>query len=137
MNEKGRSVPKIVAFQKADAKKLADVFNCFEKEGLWPGGFTGGVAFTAERVLSSFPAGVKSISILISTHRGKFTGICSLHPHGEDAEAAYIGVFGVHPDFLAKGHGKAMILKALQIAADNGLIRGDLNTWAGKIRGVP
>src|SRR3989304_4057795 len=137
MNEKGRSVPKIVAFQKADAKKLAELFNSFDKEGLWPGGFTGGVPFTAERVLSSFPAGVKSISILISTHRGKFTGICSLHPHGEDAEAAYIGVFGVHPDFLAKGHGKAMILKALQIAADNGLIRVDLNTWAGNMRAVP
>src|SRR3989337_99153 len=75
MNEKGRSVPKIVAFQKADAKKLAELFNSFDKEGLWPGGFTGGVPFTAERVLSSFPAGVKSISILISTHRGQKSGI--------------------------------------------------------------
>ncbi|MGB9135581.1 MAG: GNAT family N-acetyltransferase, partial [Candidatus Bathyarchaeia archaeon] len=74
---------------------------------------------------------------MISTCKGMFTGICSLHPHSEDAEAAYIGVFGVHPDYLGKGHGKALILKAVKIAADNGLRRVDLNTWAGNMRAVP
>jgi ribosomal protein S18 acetylase RimI-like enzyme len=132
-----KSVPKIVAFGSSDAQKLAELFNTFDRGDLWPGGFTGGVPFTAERVLSSFPAGVKNITVLISTFKGKFTGICSLHPHAEDAEAAYIGVFGVHPDFLGKGHGKAMILRALQIAADNNLRRVDLNTWAGNMRAVP
>lgn len=137
MNRKAKSVPKIVAFRNSDAQKLAELFNTFDRGDLWPGGFTGGVPFTAERVLSSFPAGVKNITVLISTFKGKFTGICSLHPHAEDAEAAYIGVFGVHPDFLGKGHGKAMILKALQIAADSNLRRVDLNTWAGNMRAVP
>jgi ribosomal protein S18 acetylase RimI-like enzyme len=137
MNKKHESVPKVVAFRNADAAKLAELFNSFDHGDLWPGGFTGGVPFTAERVLSSFPAGVKNITILISTDKGKFTGICSLHPHGEDAEAAYIGVFGAHPDYVGKGHGKAMILKALQIAADHGFRRVDLNTWAGNMRAVP
>jgi len=137
MNKKHESVPKVVAFQNADAGKLAELFNSFDRGDLWPGGFTGGVPFTAERVLSSFPAGVKNITVLISTDRGKFTGICSLHPHGEDAEAAYIGVFGAHPDYVGKGHGKAMILKALEVAADHGFKRVDLNTWAGNMRAVP
>lgn len=137
MNMKHESVPKVVAFQNADAGKLAELFNSFDRGDLWPGGFTGGVPYTAERVLNSFPAGVKNITVLLSTDRGKFTGICSLHPHGEDAEAAYIGVFGAHPDYLGKGHGKAMILKALQIAADRGFKRVDLNTWAGNMRAVP
>ena len=137
MNKKHESVPKVIAFQNADAGKLAELFNSFDRGDLWPGGFTGGVPYTAERVLNSFPAGVKNITVLLSTDRGKFTGICSLHPHGEDAEAAYIGVFGVHPDYLGKGHGKAMILKSLQIAADHGLKRVDLNTWAGNMRAVP
>jgi GNAT superfamily N-acetyltransferase len=137
MNKRSAYGPEVVAFQNADAVKLAELFNSFDQGDLWPGGFTGGVPYTAERVLSTFPAGVKNITILISTHRGKFTGICSLHPHGEDAEAAYIGVFGVHPDYLGKGHGKAMILRALQIAADNSLRRVDLNTWAGNMRAVP
>jgi ribosomal protein S18 acetylase RimI-like enzyme len=137
MNKKQKSVPKIVEFRNKDAPKLAELLNSFDAEGLWPGGFTGGVPFTAERVLTSFPAGVKNICILISTYKGKFTGICSLHPHSEDAEAAYIGVFGVHPDYLSKGHGKAMILKALQIASDNNLRRVDLDTWAGNLRAVP
>jgi ribosomal protein S18 acetylase RimI-like enzyme len=137
MSEKRRSAPKIVEFRKKDAPKLAELFNSFDKEGLWPGGFTGGVPFTAERVLSSFPAGVKNICVLISTFKGKFTGICSLHPHPEDAEAAYIGVFGVHPDYLGKGHGKALILKALDIATLNNLRRVDLDTWAGNLRAVP
>ena len=137
MSKKRISAPKIVEFRKEDAPKLAELFNSFDREGLWPGGFTGGVPFTAERVLTSFPAGVKNICILVSTYKGKFTGICTLHPHSEDAEAAYIGVFGVHPDYLGKGHGKALILKALQIATLNNLRRVDLDTWAGNLRAVP
>lgn len=137
MDEKRKSPIRIVKFQNKDAQKLAELFNSFDREGLWPGGFTKGVPFTAERVLSTFPAGVKNICILISTHKGMFTGICSLHPHSEDAEAAYIGVFGVHPDYLGKGHGKALILKAIKITANNGLRRVDLNTWAGNMRAVP
>lgn len=137
MREKSESAPRIVEFRKEDAARLAELFNSFDREGLWPWSFTGGVPFTAERVLSSFPAGVKNICILISTFRGKFTGICSLHPHSEDAEAAYIGLFGVHPDYLGKGHGKTLILKALQVAASNSLRRVDLDTWAGNLRAVP
>jgi ribosomal protein S18 acetylase RimI-like enzyme len=129
--------PTIIEFKKEDASKLAELFNSFDREGLWPGGFTGGVPYTAERVLDSFPVSVKHISILISTHEGKFTGICTLHPHYEDSEAAYIGVFGVHPDYLGKKHGKALILRALQIAAQNNLRRVDLDTWAGNLRAVP
>ncbi|MDH5451472.1 MAG: GNAT family N-acetyltransferase, partial [Candidatus Bathyarchaeota archaeon] len=137
MNNAQSVKPTIIEFKREDASKLADLFNSFDKEGLWPGGFTGGVPYTAERVLDSFPASVKCISILISTHEDKFTGVCSLHPHYEDPEAAYIGVLGVHPDYLGKGHGKAMILRALQIAAQNNLRRVDLDTWAGNLRAVP
>ncbi|UCF59096.1 MAG: GNAT family N-acetyltransferase [Candidatus Bathyarchaeota archaeon] len=137
MNNPQSAKPTIIEFKREDASKLADLFNSFDKEGLWPGGFTGGVPYTAERVLDSFPASVKCISILISTHEDKFTGICSLHPHYEDPEAAYIGVFGAHPDYLGKGHGKALILKAIQIAAQNNLRRVDLDTWAGNLRAVP
>jgi ribosomal protein S18 acetylase RimI-like enzyme len=137
MNKKQESAIKILKFRNEDAHKLAELFNSFNRGDLWPWGFTKGVPFTAERVLSSFPAGVKNICVLISTHRGKFTGVCSLHPHSEDAEAAYIGVFGVHPDFLGKKHGRTLILKAIQIAADHGYKRVDLNTWAGNMRAVP
>jgi len=129
--------PRIIKFQKKDAEKLAELLNSFDKEGLWPGGFTGGVPFTAERALDSFPVGVKNICVLISTYKGKFTGICSLHPHYEDAEAAYIGLFGVHPDYLGKKHGKALILKSLQIATESNFKRVDLDTWAGNLRAVP
>ncbi len=137
MSGEGRLTPKIIKFEKKDAEKLAELLNSFDKEGLWPGGFTGGVPFTAETVLDSFPVGVKNICVLISTHKGKFTGICSLHPHYEDAEAAYIGLFGVHPDHLGKKHGKTLILKSLQIATENNLKRVDLDTWAGNLRAVP
>lgn len=137
MNNTQSLKPTIIEFRKEDASKLADLFNSFDKEGLWPGGFTGGVPYTAERVLESFPVAIKHIAILISTHEGKFTGICTLHPHYEDPEAAYIGVFGVHPDYLGKKHGKALILRALQIAAQNNLRRVDLDTWAGNLRAVP
>ncbi|NIU39403.1 GNAT family N-acetyltransferase [Candidatus Bathyarchaeota archaeon] len=129
--------PRIIEFQKEDARKLAELFNSFDKPGLWPGGFTGGVPFTAERVLDSFPVAQNSICILISTVNGSFTGICSLHPHYEDSDAAYIGVFGVHPEYLGKGHGKALILRAIQTAKEENIKRVDLDTWAGNLRAVP
>lgn len=132
-----RVKPTLIKFRKKDAAKLAALFNSFDKEGLWPGGFTGGVPYTAQRVLESFPVNVNHICILISTYEGKFTGICTLHPHFEDTEAAYIGVLGVHPDYLGKGHGKALILKSLNIAVENNLRRVDLGTWAGNLRAVP
>ena len=135
-NAKGLK-PKIIEFKREDAAKLAELFNSFDREDLWPGGFTGGVLYTAERVLDSFPVAIKHIAVLISTHEGLFTGICTLHPHREDPEAAYIGVLGVHPDYLGKGHGKALILRALQIAVQNNLRRVDLDTWAGNLRAVP
>ncbi len=137
MSKTEKYSPTIVEFQKEDAPKLAELFNSFDREGLWPGGFTGGVPYTAERILDSFPVAVKNMCILVSTHKGKFTGICTLHPHHEDAEAAYIGLLGVHPDYLSKGHGKALILKSLQIATENNLRRVDLDTWAGNLRAVP
>jgi GNAT superfamily N-acetyltransferase len=134
---KKRSVPKLIQFRSKDASKLAELFNSFDKEGLWPGGFTGGVPYTAQRVLDSFPVNVKNLGIFISTCQGKFTGICTLHPHFEDSEAAYIGVLGVHPDYLGQGHGKALILRSLSTAAENKLRRVDLGTWAGNLRAVP
>ena len=137
MNKEENFESTIIEFKKEDASKLADLFNSFDREGLWPGGFTGGVPYTADRVLDSFPISVKYISILISTYEDKFTGICTLHPHYEDPEAAYIGVLGVHPDYLGKGLGKALVLRALQIAAQNNLRRVDLDTWAGNLRAVP
>ena len=127
----------IVEFQRGDAHKLAELYNSFDRPGLWPGGFTGGVPFTAERVLDSFPVALNNICILISTVNGSFTGICSLHPHYEDSDAAYIGLLGVHPDYLGKGHGKALILKAIQIAEEKKIKRVDLDTWAGNLRAVP
>jgi RimJ/RimL family protein N-acetyltransferase len=133
----GKKSVRVIEFHKRDAKKLADLFNSFDKEGLWPGGFTGGIPFTPERVLDSFPVGVNSISILISIDRNRFTGICTLHPHYEDAEAAYIGLLGVHPTYLGKGHGKELILRSLRIATEKGLKRVDLDTWAGNLRAVP
>lgn len=137
MNSSDKAKPVIMKFQKEDANKLAELFNSFDKPGLWPGGFTGGVPYTAERVLDSFPVNLRNICILISAVKGNFTGICSLHPHYEDSDAAYIGVFGVHPDHLGKGHGKALILKAIQIAKENKVQRVDLDTWAGNLRAVP
>lgn len=129
--------PVIIEFQKEDAHKLAELYNSFDEPGLWPGGFTGGVPFTAERVLDSFPVAQNNICILISTMNGSFTGICSLHPHYEDSDAAYIGLFGVHPDYLGKGHGKVLILKAIQTAKERDIKRVDLDTWAGNLRAVP
>ncbi len=116
------------------ASRIADMFNGWDE--LWPGGFTGGVPYTAERVHKIYSK-MRAITILIAMDKDKPVGFLSLLQHWRDPEAAYIGLLGVSPEALKKKVGKRLLLRSIAIATEKGYLRVDLNTWAGNLRAVP
>lgn len=118
------------------AESLAEMYNTWDP--LWPGGFTEGVPFTAERVKKQYES-MRALGILIAmdTANQRPVGSVTLLSHWRDSEAAYVGTLGVSPEALSKKVGKHLLLKCFDIAIQKGYTRVDLNTWAGNLRAVP
>ncbi len=116
------------------ASRIAEMFNSWDE--LWPGGFTGGVPYTPERVHKVYSK-MRAIAILIAMDKDTPVGFLSLLQHWRDPEAAYIGLLGVSPGVLKKKVGKRLLLRSIAIATEKGYLRVDLNTWSGNTRAVP
>ncbi|MFW9843503.1 MAG: GNAT family N-acetyltransferase [Candidatus Thorarchaeota archaeon] len=119
-----------------DAGRLAECLNSFDDSDSWPGGFTHGNPYTAERVLKSWSK-ENNIRVIVGYSGDKIVGHCNVGHAELDAEAAYVGLLGVNPHYQGQGFGKAMLIEAAQAAADVGKRRIDLHTWAGNLKAVP
>ncbi|MHA1907541.1 MAG: GNAT family N-acetyltransferase, partial [Candidatus Thorarchaeota archaeon] len=126
----------IVEYSDDLAADIADMFNTWDE--LWPGGFTQGVPYDEERVKKQYGK-QSAIALLyaIDNETKKPVGMCTLHQHWRDKDAAYVGVLGVSPDALNKKVGKRLLLHAIDIVVHDGMKRVDLNTWPGNMRAVP
>lgn len=118
------------------ASDVAAMWNTWDE--LWPGSFTQGNPYTAERVKKQY-ATLSALAILIAIDQEskKPVGSCTLFAHWRDKEAAYIGTLGVSPKALGKKVGKKLLLESIQRALEKGYTRVDLNTWAGNMKAVP
>ncbi|MFW9910258.1 MAG: GNAT family N-acetyltransferase, partial [Candidatus Thorarchaeota archaeon] len=118
------------------AEDIAQMWNTWDD--LWPGGFTQGIPYTAERVKKQYGQ-INALALLIAIDKqtNKPVGSCTLHPNWRDNEAAYIGTLGVSPEVLNKKIGKQLLLESIRISSEKGYTRVDLNTWAGNMRAVP
>jgi ribosomal protein S18 acetylase RimI-like enzyme len=118
------------------AEGIAQMWNSWDD--LWPGSFTRGIPYTAERVKKQWDK-ISALAILIAIDRRTNTpvGSCTLHPNWRDKEAAYIGTLGVSPEALNKKVGKQLLLESIRICSSMGYTRVDLNTWPGNLRAVP
>ncbi|MFW9844218.1 MAG: hypothetical protein ACFFEV_06570 [Candidatus Thorarchaeota archaeon] len=86
-------------YDESMAENVAQMWNTWDE--LWPGGFTQGVPYTAERVKKQFGKS-DALAILIAIDQGtnKPLGSCTLFAHWRDKEAAYVGTLGVSPEAL-------------------------------------
>ncbi|MHA1743509.1 MAG: GNAT family N-acetyltransferase [Candidatus Heimdallarchaeota archaeon] len=126
---------KIILYDPSLAEKAAVMFNEFNK--LWPGGFGGGVPYTAERVHDWLDKTSAIADLLAVDEDGELCGYCGLYPHWRDEKAAYISILGVIPKVKGQRFGKRLLLKALEIAEEKGITRVDLHTWSGNLDAVP
>lgn len=121
-------------FRPEDAENVAQMWN--ESDPAWPGGFTGGVPFTAERVLRD-QSRTRFLATFIAFADGKAVGYCSVLRFREDPRAAYVGLLSAHPAYHGQGFGRDLLKAALALAIDQGYDRLDLHTWAGNLKAVP
>jgi GNAT superfamily N-acetyltransferase len=130
-DKKGR----IIKYKPSMAEQAAEMFNKFNE--LWPGGFGGGVPYTAERVHDWLDKTSAIADLFAVREDGVLAGYCGLYPHWRDKNAAYITILGVTPEAKGKKFGKRLLLKSLEIAKEKGIYRVDLNTWSGNMDAVP
>ncbi|TFH08062.1 MAG: GNAT family N-acetyltransferase, partial [Candidatus Thorarchaeota archaeon] len=123
-------------YDKSMAADIAAMWNTWDE--LWPGSFTQGNPYTAERVKKQYGT-LNALAILIAIDQKskKPIGSCTLFAHWRDKEAAYVGTLGVSPEALGKKVGKKLLRESIQRALEKGYTRVDLNTWAGNMKAVP
>jgi len=119
-----------------DSARLAECYNTFDDSDSWPGGFTGGNPFTAERIFDDKKKS-QDIRILVAYSGDKIVGHCNVCDGELDEESAYVGILGVDPSFQGQGYGKDMLIEAAETAARAGKRRIDLHTWGGNLKAMP
>ncbi|MHA2406629.1 MAG: GNAT family N-acetyltransferase, partial [Candidatus Hermodarchaeia archaeon] len=102
---------KVRDFTPADAASLAKCIN--ESEGGWPGGITGGVAYTTQHMMEDYKREVILAWLVAVTKEDQVAGISTLIPHFDDPEAAYLGFLNVGDSYRNKGFGKALLVESV------------------------
>ncbi|MFX0045565.1 MAG: GNAT family N-acetyltransferase, partial [Candidatus Hermodarchaeota archaeon] len=121
---------------KEDAARLAECFNSFDDSDSWPGGFTHGNPYTAERVLDEKKKR-QNFRSLVAYSGDNVVGTCDIAQSMMSKDAAYVGVLGVNPRYQGQGFGKALLVEGTNTAAEVGCRRLDLHTWGGNLKAMP
>ncbi len=119
-----------------DASRLAECFNSFDDSDSWPGGFTGGNPYTAQRVYDDLKKST-DLRTIVAHVDDKIVGHCNVVNSSLDTEAVYVGLLGVNPEYQGQGYGKLMLIEAANTAAQLGKRRIDLHTWGGNLKAMP
>ncbi len=94
-----------------EAQLLADMWNASESG--WPGGWTGGIPETAERVLEQTQR-IHRIAIFVVEVNDEIVGYGDMRQQFGLDGVAELDLLNVRPDFHGKGLGKALVLKVLE-----------------------
>ena len=119
---------------RTEAELLADMWNRSE-EG-WPGGWTGGVPYTAERVLHDFMTW-HHFGAWVVEYRGEIVGYISLEANPSQPQRAYVGLLNARTAHHGKGVGRRLLLRAIARAIEAGFEQVALYTWPGNLKAVP
>ncbi len=121
-------------FLDKDAEGLARLYN--ESDESWPGGFTRGIPYTAERVAEDVKR-EKALAFLLLTFNERIIGVCTVNEHWRDKRAGYIGFLNLHPRYHGRSLGRRLLFEGVKRAIEFGFERLDIHTWPGNLKAVP
>jgi len=117
-----------------EAGKLAAMWNASD-EG-WPGGWTGGVSITAERMLEDMSRH-DHLADFVVEYGDEIVGYGSLSAQAGQKDLAYVPLLNVRPDHHGRGLGRRLLRAVIDRAIELGYRQVDLGTWAGNTKAVP
>ncbi|MHC5035227.1 MAG: GNAT family N-acetyltransferase, partial [Planctomycetota bacterium] len=117
-----------------EAELLADMWN--RSDAGWPGGWTGGVPITADRVLSE-EMQWDCYGQWVVERSGEIVGLVSMMADPSQPQRGYVGMLNARPDHHGRGVGKRLVRRCVDCATEAGLAELDLYTWAGNLKAVP
>ncbi|MAG34996.1 MAG: hypothetical protein CL878_01905 [Dehalococcoidia bacterium] len=128
------SLPHIRPYRDEDAEGVATMWNDSDNE--WPGGWTEGTPYTAERVRREH-AEERLIETYLAIADDQVAGYCSLSEDTDDLQAAWVPLLNVSPQFQGRGLGRDLLKRALAHTCELGHQRLGLGTWAGNLKSIP
>ena len=118
-----------------DASQLADLWNASDVN--WPGGgLNHGVPMTAERMREQLRRQDR-ILVLGAQANGHLVGYLDVSRVPSREDVAHLVLITVHPEWLSKGCGKALLLDLLDRLGDMGCRELTAKTWSGNQRAIP
>jgi ribosomal protein S18 acetylase RimI-like enzyme len=124
------------AYSEEDAAKLAVMWN--ESDDQWPGTFTGGVPFTAERVREWLDKEIGlAILVVDDPARERIVGYGSLWKEHDRENECYVAVLNVHPAYQGRSLARRMLTQMVDLAVDLGYRLMSIGTWPANLKSVP
>ncbi|MFN8493360.1 MAG: GNAT family N-acetyltransferase [Caldilineaceae bacterium] len=115
---------------------LAVMWN--ESDQQWPGSFTRGVPFTAERIADWMDKQTTLVRLIVKAPDGTIVGYGSLWDEpSQPGRSCYVDLLNVHPDHQARSLCRRMLTHMVDFATENGYSRMTLGTWAANLKAVP
>lgn len=119
-----------------DAVKLARCLNSFDDSDSWPGGFTQGNPFTAERLIDEWSKSQSEARLVVHVD-DKIVGISIIDKHWRMPNSYYVGLLGVDPAYQKQGYGKKLLQCSVDFVTSLNADRLDLHTWEGNLKAMP
>lgn len=124
------------SYTKEDTAKLAVMWN--ESDDQWPGTFSEGVPFTAERV-SEWMDRETGLAILVvdDPTQERIVGFGSLWEEQDKENLCYVALLNVHPVYQGRSLARRLLIQMIDQAVDLGYHQMDIGTWPGNLKSVP
>ncbi len=115
---------------------LAVMWN--ESDQQWPGGFTRGVPFTAERIADWMDKQVTIIRLVVRAPGGAVVGYGSLwNEPSQPGRSCYVDLLNVHPGYQGRSLCRRMLTQMVDYATEHGYQRMSIGTWSANLKAVP